>query len=360
MIRVGRFTYDKNNNIQYPSLPNYSTILIMPKSVYWDLSSEYMRDENGVIMENRWQFSKVYPYVPYVLQRESKFSKNIIWENKEEIHVDDNNNINSNYINWRKKGMMSKHPIEYPVGYNHRRTCLYTLKENNDGTYSDKLDFIEARKKIYVPEYCKLVKKKSKFKELQIRHQKEENLLIIAKDGPKQESLPYYIGRYNVKKDFIYKDTVLVNRDTIQIMLNDQKHKFGFGFCISMAILGKDETWLHGNAITYELPKIVPILQPIRVKIIRIQHNKREQVQKLQEGKKFDPNEKLEKKPFKSYKSSITRNEKFVDAGEYDIMKDFQNMIQTDLNKNTSFNSKEEKKKIKDIVEHAKKIEKIN
>jgi hypothetical protein len=114
-----------------------------------------------------------------------------------------------------------------------------------DGTIDEdnKLDYVESRKKIYVKEYCRLVKKHPKFKELKKRLEKGENLLITEVDGPHQESLDYYKEKYGVDDNFIQDDTIIVSENNINIMLNDPKHPFGHGYCLAMALLEKDEEW---------------------------------------------------------------------------------------------------------------------
>lgn len=73
-----------------------------------------------------------------------------------EIHV--------NIAPWRYKGMNSKFPIRYPVSIKHKQYCLYSLAENKDSTISNiPLNYIQARKQIYLPLYSKLVKDRPQF-----------------------------------------------------------------------------------------------------------------------------------------------------------------------------------------------------
>ena len=44
------------------------------------------------------------------------------------------------------------------------------------------------------------------------------------------------ILKYNVKNDFIENDTIIANYDNLKIMLNDEKHAFGHGYCLAMAL----------------------------------------------------------------------------------------------------------------------------
>ena len=213
----------------------------MKSSPFWELSPYYLKNEKGEIMENVWQFSKVYEKVPKVKLFYSRYDNTVIWEHKEEKHIEDGK-INDNYKKWREKGFKNNYAVRYPVTFNYRHTVKYSLKSIDEP--DKKLGYIEARKQIYGPEYVELVKKQPKFKSLQERLKKGENLLIIEVDGPHQESLPYYMGKYSLKNNFIERNTILINKENIKIMLNDEKHNFGHGYCLAVALLDKDKEWL--------------------------------------------------------------------------------------------------------------------
>jgi hypothetical protein len=247
MIRVGRIIYPKYGGQGiYPSYDGFTNIVVLMKghTEWGELGPYDLVDEEGVILENRWQFEKVYETVPKSRRHKSRNDKTVIWDHPAEVHIKDGK-LTPEYYAWREKGMKSKHAIRYPVGFNHRHECQYALAEAEDGTIDedDKLDYVESRKRIYVKEYCSLVKEKDKFKELQERLKGGENLLIIEVDGPHQESLDYYKEKYGVEDDFIENSTVLINEDSINIMLNNEKHPFGHGYCLAMALLDKDVEW---------------------------------------------------------------------------------------------------------------------
>ncbi len=135
--------------------------------------------------------------------------------------------------------MLCKYAVRYPVTFNHRHKCLFSFKENP----TEQLLYIEGRKEIYLPVYCTLVKRVSTFDKLRKKLANGENLLIIEVDGPHEESMNYYRENYGVSDDFIQKNTMLVTEENIKIMLNDTKHPFGHGYCLAMALLGKDIEW---------------------------------------------------------------------------------------------------------------------
>uniref|UniRef100_A0A6C0EK58 Uncharacterized protein n=1 Tax=viral metagenome TaxID=1070528 RepID=A0A6C0EK58_9ZZZZ len=233
MIRVGRRKYGCGD----PSYPNFKQIICMTKSTaYGELSPYCLKNEKGQILENVWQFSKLYDHVPYSRQTYSRYDSRVIWEHKAERHVNDTGSPTQDYWRWRERGMNASDPIRYPVGFRHRthvRTALHKIGENE---YLE-LDYIDARKEIYLPLYLNAVKKEAKFARLKRMLKEGQNLLIIEVDGPHQESMFYYQQKYGVNDDFIVNDTMLASEENLHIMLNDDKHPFGHGYCLAWALL---------------------------------------------------------------------------------------------------------------------------
>jgi hypothetical protein len=251
MLRVGRRIYDRNGKFVDPSFEGFTSILCLTKSSpYGDIGPYCLLNEKGHNMENIWQFSKVYEVVPKTIERYSRYDSTIIWQHPEEIHYKDGK-LNEAYKIWRQKGFNNKYHVRYPIGFKNKSKCLFAIKENDDGTLDEtkKLNYIEARKEIYLPVYSKLVKPHKKFKELENRLKRGENLLIIEVDGPHQESIDYYKNTYNVSDDFIVNNTILITRENMNIMLNDEKHPFGHGYCLAMALFGKEKEWLSKQEI---------------------------------------------------------------------------------------------------------------
>jgi len=234
MIRVGRRLYS-GNTFTDPSFENFTPIICLTaKTEYGSLSPYDLwdEDEDGKkCMENIWQFSKVYRHVPKSKQKENRWSDKVIWEHPEEVHWRDNE-LTPEYWAWREKGMRCPYPVRYPVGFASRSDCLFSMWEDK------RLNYISARKAIYLPLYLKLVVAKPQFDELRQRLAAGENLLIIEVDGPHQESLPYYKERYKVADNFIENSTVLATQENLQLLLNDAKHPFGHGYCLAAALLG--------------------------------------------------------------------------------------------------------------------------
>lgn len=235
-IRIGRRKYI-GNKFTDPSYPGFKPIIVMTASTkYGDLGPYVLKTEEGYILENVWQFSKLYKEVPDVKIPYSRYDKQIIWSHPSETHYDaENKKIRNSYWKWREKGFKNPFPVRYPVGYKDRHKCLTSLKEIGKDIYIE-LNYIEARKEIYLPIYINSVQKEEKFRDLEKLLQ-TENLLIIEVDGPHQESLSYYMEKYGVDETFIERDTILATERNLNILLNDEKHPFGHGYCLAIALL---------------------------------------------------------------------------------------------------------------------------
>lgn len=92
-------------------------------------------------MENAWQFSKVY-----------------------EEHTDENGDPTDYYFRWRDNGYKDTWAHRYPMGKD--ITPLYSWWNGQ------KLGYIEARKKIYMPLYVMAVRKTDTWKRLQEEYKK--------------------------------------------------------------------------------------------------------------------------------------------------------------------------------------------
>lgn len=236
-IRVGTRKYSGGKFID-PDLEGYTPIVSLTKtSPYGSLSPYLLRTPSGVILENYYQFSKVYEEVPRSVQTKNQYDKTIIWDHPGEIHIE-NGVPNKRYFKWRRKGMETQYPVRWPVGKIHSKRCLYSIPEHN---FELRLGYVDSRKQIYLRSYLETVVKEPLFEELRNRVANGENLLIIEVDGPHQESLGYYMETYGVTKFFIQESTVRVTKRHLKILINDTKHPFGHGYCLAAALLGIKE-----------------------------------------------------------------------------------------------------------------------
>lgn len=141
----------------------------------------------SINVENAWQFSKVYKQ-----------------------HVDEDGNPTEEYWQWAKKGWADTWAHRYPMGKGAVPEYSYW-----DG---EKLGYIDARKKIYVPLYASAVVKTDAFKKLkevaELAKKEERDLVIKDFDA-------YHKG------DMTYDD-----------VLNHEKMKMGHGFILGMLLDG--------------------------------------------------------------------------------------------------------------------------
>jgi hypothetical protein len=178
-IRVGRTTTKGNKRID-PKFKGFTPILVLTKSSpYGSIGPYVLKNEHGQIMENIWQFSRLYSKVPKSKQFYSRYDRTITWDWKEEIHStkeEDKIIIKEEYWNWRKSGYNNQYPIRYPVGFHNKGRSIigavYDPKvKNNEGKIENVkiLNYIESRKMIYIPVYGELVRKEKQFKQLKER-----------------------------------------------------------------------------------------------------------------------------------------------------------------------------------------------
>lgn len=234
-IRVGRTKYLQGRVI-LPEYHGYTRITVMTPRFgkYHALGPYSLRNQKGQILENVWQFSKVYPRIPSVSIPYSSRDRTIVWEWPAEKHLDSNNEPTAEYWRWREAGMNHEFPVRNPVGWKAMKTCAYALAVPRGPC----LNYIASRIAIYVPNYLKAVQETELFQELLERHQQGENLLIAEIDGAHQESMKNYQKEHHVKSDFIDQDSVEINRESLHLLLTDPRHSFGHGYCLAMALLG--------------------------------------------------------------------------------------------------------------------------
>lgn len=141
-----------------------------------ELYSDYVSKN----VENGWQYSKVYPQF-----------------------VDENNNPNEKYFEWAKRGWTDTRANRYPMGKG--KKPLYTYWNG------EKLSYVEARKKIYIPMYAKAVIKTEAFKKLKELYDSSGVLHLWDFDG------------YNHIK---------LNK-TLKEVVNDPTRKMGHAFVLA-------------------------------------------------------------------------------------------------------------------------------
>jgi len=135
-------------------------------------------------VENAWQFSKCYEY--YL----------------------DNGEVGERYFNWAKDGWCNKRAYRYPMGK--EATPLYSYWDG------EKLTYVEARKKIYIPLYSQAVQKTYAFEKLKKMHEAGQDLTLWDFDG-------YDHRAFGMDYDQV---------------INDPTKKMGHAFVIAMLLEG--------------------------------------------------------------------------------------------------------------------------
>ena len=200
-IRIDVTSRNKNKNLVYDLSPLY----IGPVK-----SSDGLTCET---FENLWQYGKVYP--------------RIYDENKKIVSgVDENGNPSEEFYKWRKRFYEMKqekgdrHPA-LPSMIRHR-DCLYMVYFDEEGNL-EKLDYVTSRKKVYIPEYAKLIANSDSFKEIN----------KLYKEGKKIALCDYDAWNYygpNLDQELSIIDIV-----------NNPSYKVGHGYVIKMLLQGDIE-----------------------------------------------------------------------------------------------------------------------
>jgi hypothetical protein len=225
-VAVAKYYYQ---NRIVPQVKGYTSVLIhsSDKGIGGPLSPFHLKNEKGQLMENVWQFSKLYERV------EAQNGKD--WSHPAEVHVDEKGGEpNEAYARWREKGMNHNRAVRYPNGYKGRTKCICSISE--DG--KQRLNYIQARKAIYCDFYVKHGLKHPSFLALKERLEKGENLLIVEVDGPDYNLTYEPYNRISKESPGLEMDEA-----TVKMLLHDTRKPFGHGYVIAALLLG-GEKWL--------------------------------------------------------------------------------------------------------------------
>ncbi len=138
----------------------------------------------SINVENGWQFSKVYEY------------------------YSNNGEVGDRYFKWAQDGWNDKKAHRYPMGKGVVPLYSYWAGE--------KLTYIEARKRIYIPLYSQAVKKTFAFEKLKKMYEAGQDLVLWDFDGYDHRALGM---------DF-------------EQVINDPIKKMGHAFVIAMLLEG--------------------------------------------------------------------------------------------------------------------------
>jgi hypothetical protein len=132
--------------------------------------------------ENLWQFSKVYD------------------------KYDNDGEPNSFYFDWARRGFLDEVPRRYPMGKGAKPKYSFWAGE--------KLSYIEARRKIYIPHYRDTVYKTDAYKKLEQLYKSSGEITLWCYDG--------YLHR---EFNYSYEDVI-----------NNKNLSMGHGFVLAMML----------------------------------------------------------------------------------------------------------------------------
>lgn len=256
-IRVGRVAGMYEKGRKYPityGYKNISVVSLNQSNLGAELSPYKLRDDNGRLHENIWQFSKIYEKVPAQKQKSGwywKLERHVETEQVKRLYTTDdvNSHVLNEYWRWRKEGMEFMSPVRYPVGFTERHNCLGCIwpydddySQINNPHYPMKiLGYVEARKKIYSKVYMELAKKTDEFLKLKSLLEDGYNLQILDVDCAQPncglEMTPGIYGEDGV-------GSVEINEKNIKFLLNNTDVPFGHSHALSCLLLDHPE-WIE-------------------------------------------------------------------------------------------------------------------
>lgn len=181
------------------NFPKDQVIVTVSKSTTWSQGlspfilgpCKLYEDYESKNMENAWQFTKVYTE-----------------------HATMDGDIHTSYWEWAKNGWASDIAFRYPMGKG--RKPLFSLWKVN-GEFK-KLDYIEARKRIYIPLYYHAVKNTEAFEKLKQKYEQ------LNKDGKDLYLVDFDAYRHKIMHKS-YSDVI-----------NNPARKMGHAFVLAMML----------------------------------------------------------------------------------------------------------------------------
>lgn len=257
-IYVARFS----NQVEIPKR-NDTDIIIIAYSPhnFGVLSQHILTDEDGRVVNNIRQFSKLFTYVDeqkqLLTQSIRTESAPWRWQHEKETHIDPILKIpTEKYWAWRKKGMANPFSVSYPNGYNSSNFnsgFLVEAKPSDDDIFCvdmttqppipyRRISALEERKVLFCPLYTRLCTKHPKFIELMNHVNLGRNIIIADCDGP----LFSWFANTPLCDLFTIENCMLIDKkETIQFLLNDTRHPFGHGYAIAALLNDMTGSWFQ-------------------------------------------------------------------------------------------------------------------
>jgi hypothetical protein len=206
---------------------------------------EQVINPGGIIFENFWQgtkvFKRLYPQEQYASRFHHGQPEHLWFKHNMTGTLDMDMGPGPGpdgldlvkYHQWRDLVWSCTKPVRYPNGANHKAEVLYSV-----GADHMKLDYLTARKEIYVKEYCRLAAATPEFKRLKAMHDSDMNLMICEMDVPCVGKKGLY-GRPEYANG---RRSVELTTDILNDLLEDPSAPFGHGLCLAKLLLKVDGT----------------------------------------------------------------------------------------------------------------------
>jgi hypothetical protein len=260
-IRVGRIAGRFEKGVKFPVTDGYINIVVasVNKTQIGSMLTPFvLKDTQDRIMENIWQFSKVYPSIG---QQSAKSKNQWYWPAVQ--HTSAEGDILPDYWKWRDAGMHHRQAVRSPVASVERCKCLYSLWPSdclgkNIATYEitssnksdtmSKLSYIEARIQVYCPLYILLAKRTGDFIVLQHLLREGYNIQLLDPDGPRlicPDQSPYnYMTNGEYGESGV--GSIPINEEIINDLLDDIMQPFCHSYALATALLKKEE-WIYDH-----------------------------------------------------------------------------------------------------------------
>jgi hypothetical protein len=244
VIRIGTIglarIHGRRPNSEYPG---FTRILL--KDLYKELELEKLRDEDGRFFLNYWYASKVsidvrgLPDFDQVDQYGVHKYRDLLADIRHGVLCDFDENT-SEYWKWRQY-VIDRNYVIYKWSSRsnllHKQGYIYSVVEGK----KDRLNFIDALKQVYIKKYIEIVQKKFIFHTLKERVKAGENILIVCNNpfGILKDYLNNELSK-DVPDNFFDKDTFLVTKDNISILLNYDTRRLPAAVCLGIALMDID------------------------------------------------------------------------------------------------------------------------
>ncbi len=158
----------------YPTVTaDFVNLPVWSRGAYpWkNLSPFVLKTEDGVIFENEWQRYKVYAQVEE--QRQGYCN----WHHPAEVHYDVEHDVfhEDKWRAWSEKIRNHKEAVRRPNGRNAPLFAYYN---------GERLDVVQARKKIYIPMLQEIYRRQPEYKKILEMLKDGKSVILIEPDGP--------------------------------------------------------------------------------------------------------------------------------------------------------------------------------